>query len=83
MSSMKKINKNPNWNHNSSQYYNSWAVSVKMEREEIEDQYRGIDLLWKNSEWFPEEDEIHALGTVLFKLCSYPRLGENIKDKIK
>ena len=83
MSTIKKINRNPNCNHNSSLHYNSCNVNIKLDRETLEDQGQNVDLLWKNSEDYLESEELHALSSVLFKLFSYPRLGESIKDKNK
>lgn len=83
MSSIKKINRNPNWNHNSSSHYNSCAVNIKLDRDVLEDPNQNADLLWKNCDDCLESEEIRALGTVLFKLFLFPRLGECVKDKNK
>ena len=81
ISSMKRMmNRNPNCNHNSSQFYNSWIVNIKFDKDGTTDD-RTPDLLWKNSELYSECDEISALGSVLYKLFSNPRLGENISNK--
>jgi len=85
-SSMKKsMNRNPNCNHNNSQFYNSWLVSVKFDRDSNlsngDDKGVNNDLLWKNGELYSEREELSALSAVLYKLFSNPRLGENINDK--
>ena len=88
ISSMKRMmNRNPNWNHNSSQFYNSCIVNVKFDKDTTsDDKSQNLDLLWKNSELYPEKDEINSLATVLYKLFTNPRLGENVpckKSKLK
>ena len=87
ITSMKKMmNRNPNCNHNSSQFYNSCLVNVKFEKDNnglssIDDKSPKNDLLWINGDQYPDEDEINALASVLYKLFSNPRLGENLNDK--
>lgn len=76
------MNRNPNCNHNSSQFYNSCLVNIKIDKEYAgDDRLQNNDLLWKNSELYSESEEIEALSTVLYKLISNPRLGENPSDK--
>ena len=87
ITSMKKMmNRNPNCNHNSSQFYNSCLVNVKFEKDNnglssIDDKSSYNDLLWINGYQYPDDDEIQALASVLYKLFSNPRLGENMNDK--
>ena len=82
----KMMNRNPNCNHNSSQFYNSCLVNVKFKKDNnglssIDDKSSHNDLLWINGDQYPDEDEIQALASVLYKLFSNPKLGENMNDK--
>lgn len=57
-------------------------MNVKFDKEyALDDKQPNNDLLWKNSELYAESEEINALATVLYKLFSNPRLGENPNDK--
>lgn len=79
------MNKNPNCNHNSSQFYNSCSVNLKFEKESTivsEDKNTpSTDLLWKNGDQYSEREELNALAAVLYKLFSNPKLGENMSEK--
>jgi hypothetical protein len=78
VSKNKPINRNPNCNHNSSQFYNSCLINVKMDRELTQEMEN--DLLWKNSELYGEADEVQALGGMLKRLVAMPKLGERKGD---
>ena len=83
VTSMKRVtNRNPNCNHNSSQFYNSHMANIKFDKEySTEEKSPNNDLLWKNSELYSETEEIKALGAVLIKLFSNPKLGEEKHSK--
>ena len=76
------MNRNPNCNHNNSQFHNSQLMNIRFDKEHAsEDKNQWQDLIWKNSELYNQTDEINALATVLCKLFTNPRLGENLSDK--
>lgn len=78
------MNRNPNWNHNSSQFYNSCLVNIKFDQDQLnEEKQSSDDLLWKNSEQYADEDQIKAFSVALHKLLLNPKFGEDPEMKNK
>ena len=75
----KTVNKNPNWNHNSSSiFYNHSFSNIRYDdnRSKDKDKDENRDLLWANGEQYHDKDEIKSLKDLIIRLFHEPYFGE-------